>query len=65
MPQPPGQTGGSSRLLGTSWFTALASLIESDGELTDCVLGKALESQGLSGIPAGLYTLSLRRPTGS
>lgn len=65
MPKPPDQTRGSSRLLGTSWFTALTSLIESGEELTDYTLGKALEAQGLSGIPAALYTLPLRRPTDS
>ncbi|MFM9633523.1 MULTISPECIES: hypothetical protein [Streptomyces] len=65
MPEPPDQTRGSSRLPGTSWFAALTSLIESGEELTDYTLGQALETQGLSGIPAALYTLPLRRPAGS
>lgn len=65
MPEPLDQTRGSSRLLGTSWFTALTALVESGEELTDYTLGQALETQGLPDIPAALYTLPLRRPTGS
>ncbi|MEV8546963.1 hypothetical protein [Streptomyces sp. NPDC051572] len=65
MPEPPDQTRGSSRLLGTSWFTALTALIEAGEDVADYTLGKALEIQGLSGIPAALYALPLRRPTGS
>lgn len=65
MPEPPDQTRGSSRLHGTSWLTALTSLIEAGEELTDYTLGKALEPRGLSDIPTALYTLPLHRPTGS
>ncbi|MFD0069559.1 hypothetical protein, partial [Streptomyces sp. NPDC127574] len=55
MPEPPGQTG-SSRLLGTTWFTALTTLIEAGTDLSDYTLGQALEAQGLTGIPAELHT---------
>lgn len=61
IPDPPEQTPGSSRLLGTSWFTALAAFIEAGGDVTDCTLGHALETQGLSGLPPAMYTLPLHR----
>ena len=66
MPEPPDQTRGNSRLLGTSWFTALTALIaliKAGEEVADYTLGQALEAQGLSGIPGALYTLPLLRPS--
>ncbi|MFG2422646.1 hypothetical protein ACGFWD_26780 [Streptomyces sp. NPDC048448] len=65
MPEPPGQTPGSSRLLGTTWFTALTTLIESGANLSDYTLGQALEAQELTGIPAELHALPLHRPQGT
>lgn len=63
MSEPPDQTRGNSRLLGTSWFTALTALIKAGEEVADYTLGQALEAQGLSGIPGALYTLPLLRPS--
>ncbi|MFJ8785814.1 hypothetical protein [Streptomyces sp. NPDC102476] len=62
MPEPPDQTRGTSRLLGTSWFTALTALIEAGEDVADYTLGQALETHGVSDIPAALFTLPLRRP---
>ncbi|MFI6340737.1 hypothetical protein [Streptomyces sp. NPDC050535] len=62
MPELPDQTPGSSRLLGTTCFTALITLIEAGADLSDYTLGTALETQGLTGIPAALHTLPLHRP---
>ncbi|MER7807381.1 hypothetical protein [Streptomyces sp900116325] len=61
MPAPPDQTLGSTRLLDTSWFTALTALIEAGEDVADYTLGQALESQGVTGIPAALHTLPLHR----
>ncbi|MFJ8158502.1 hypothetical protein [Streptomyces sp. NPDC094468] len=61
MPEPPERTPGSSRLLGTSWFTALAAFIEAGGDVTDSTLGQALESQGIFDLPPSLHTLPLHR----
>ncbi|MFJ9580684.1 hypothetical protein ACIRQF_30375 [Streptomyces sp. NPDC101191] len=62
MPEPPDQTRGSSRRLGTSWFTALTALIEAGEDVANYTLGQALETQGVSDIPADLFTLPLHRP---
>ncbi|MCX5215671.1 hypothetical protein OG689_41690 [Kitasatospora sp. NBC_00240] len=50
LPEPPDQPRHSSRLLGTSWFTVLSTLIESGADLADYTLGQALQTQGVTGI---------------
>ena len=47
----------------TAWLTALSALIEAGQDVADYTLGQALETAGLSDIPAALYTLPMRRPT--
>lgn len=63
MPEPPDQTRTSTRLLGTSWFTALTALVESGQDTTGLSLGAALEIHGVPDIPDVLHTLPLHRPT--
>ncbi|MET8411730.1 hypothetical protein ABZV34_27155 [Streptomyces sp. NPDC005195] len=63
MPEPPDQTRGSTRLLGTSWFTALTALVEAGQDTTRLTLGAALEAHGIRDVPAALHTLPLHRPT--
>ncbi|WP_328373091.1 hypothetical protein OG800_49655 (plasmid) [Streptomyces sp. NBC_00445] len=62
MPQPADQNRYSSRLLGTSWLTALAALIEAGEDLADYTLGQALDAQGVEDVPAALHSLPLSRP---
>ncbi|MEV8335086.1 hypothetical protein [Streptomyces niveus] len=62
MPELPDRQGSRSRPLGSSWFTALTTLIENGEDLAALTLGQALEAQGFANVPEALYTLPLHRP---